>query len=114
VSRVIVRNATRDRVLGTRVQRADTFRLRLLGLMFCSGLAEGEGLVIRPCKAVHTHFMRFPIDVLFLDAAGRVVHLVPALKPWKQSPYVKQAVAVLELSAGAAGETAVGDQLEMA
>jgi uncharacterized protein len=111
VGGVIVQNATQGQVLGSRVRRADTFRLRLLGLMFVPCLGEGEGLLIRPCKAVHTHFMRFAIDVIFLDGENRVVHLALSLKPWKQSPYVRQAVAVLELPAGAAQAVHLGDQL---
>jgi uncharacterized protein len=110
---MIVRNLTRGRVLGTAVRRADTFGLRLLGLMFRQGLGAGEGLVIEPCSSVHSHFMRFPIDVLFLDAQWRVVHAIPAMAPWRFSPQVRGARRVLELAAGAAGETAPGDQLEV-
>jgi uncharacterized membrane protein (UPF0127 family) len=100
-------------VLGYKVSGADTFRLRLLGLMFRPSLPQGEGLLIRPCRAVHTHFMRFPIDLVFVDGDNRVVHLIPAMAPWKLSPTVREAEAVLELPAGAAGATAVGDQLEL-
>lgn len=110
---MIVRNATRGLVLGFQVSGAETFRLRLLGLMFRAGLPQGEGLLIRPCRAVHTHFMRFPIDVLFLDRESRVVHLIPAMAPWKLSPTIKDADAVLELPAGASGATAPGDLLEL-
>ncbi|MDF2629995.1 MAG: hypothetical protein K0R39_3826 [Symbiobacteriaceae bacterium] len=110
---MIVRNATRGLVLGYKVSGADTFRLRLLGLMFRPSLPQGEGLLIRPCRAVHTHFMRFPIDLVFVDGDNRVVHLIPAMAPWKLSPTVREAEAVLELPAGAAGATAVGDQLEL-
>lgn len=109
---VIVRNVTRGLVLGYKVSGAETFRLRLLGLMFRSGLPQGEGLLIRPCRAVHTHFMRFPIDVLFLDGENRVVHVIPAMSPWKLSPTVRAADAVLELPAGTAGATAPGDKIE--
>jgi uncharacterized protein len=109
---MIVRNVTTGQVLGARVNRADTFGRRLLGLMFRSGLGPGEGLWIEPCKGVHTHFMRIPIDVLFVDRQGRVVHVIPAMGPWKQSPLVRAAVAVVELAAGAMGSTAVGDVIE--
>ncbi len=111
---MIVRNLDREVVLATRVRQADTFGLRLRGLMFRSALAEGEGLLIVPCQAVHTHFMRFPIDVLFLDEQDRVIHLIRSMRPWRQSPYVKGAKAVLELAAGAAGPTEVGDWLHIA
>jgi uncharacterized membrane protein (UPF0127 family) len=81
--------------------------------MFQSRLPAGEGLLIKPCRSVHTHFMRFPIDVLFLDRENRVVHVIPAMAPWKLSPNVRAADAVLELPAGASAGTAAGDQLEL-
>lgn len=110
---MIVRNRARGLTLGTAVAEADSFLLRLRGLMFRKALAPGEGLVIRPCNAVHTHFMRFPIDVLFLDDEGRVLHVIPAMPPWRQSPIVRGARAVLELASGAAGTTQAGDRLEV-
>ncbi|MGE5672766.1 MAG: DUF192 domain-containing protein [Mycobacterium leprae] len=109
---MIIHNRTKGHVLGVEVRPADSFGTRLLGLMFRRSLGPGEGLLIEPCKAIHTHFMRFPIDVLFLDGLGQVLHVIPAMAPWRHSPYIKGANSVLELPAGAAGETEVGDQLE--
>lgn len=106
---MIVRNLTQDLVLGDAVERANSFRLRLLGLMFRPRLQAGGGLWLEPCRSVHTHFMRFPIDLLFLDGEGRVVRVIRALRPWRISPVVREAVAVLELPAGAAGPTSPGD-----
>lgn len=107
----MVRNVSRNRVLGRAVRKADSFWLRLRGLMFRRPLAEGEGLWIEPCNAVHTHFMRFPIDVIFLDRQHVVVHVIPAMAPWRFSPVIRQAMAVLELPAGASQGTAPGDRL---
>lgn len=109
---MLVRNLRTGEILGSRVGKADSFGRRLRGLMFRSGLGQGEGLLIEPCKSVHTHFMRFPIDVLFLDRERRVVHFIPAMAPWKTSPLIKGAHAVLEVTAGAAEGTTVGDRLE--
>lgn len=106
---MIVHNLTRSIVLGDRIRRADTFRLRLLGLMFHPGLQPGEGLWLEPCRQVHTHFMRFPLDLLFLDPEGRVLHTLAGFPPWRISPAVPGARAVLELPAGAMGETRPGD-----
>ncbi|OTA40127.1 MAG: hypothetical protein A6D92_23460 [Symbiobacterium thermophilum] len=106
---MIVRNLTRGLALGDRIRRADTFRLRLLGLMFRPGLEPGEGLWLEPCCQVHTHFMRFPLDLLFLDAEGRVLRALASFPPWRISPAVPGARAVLELPAGAMGETRPGD-----
>lgn len=108
---MLVRNLSRNLVLGRSVHRAARFYERLLGLMFRRELAAGEGLWIEPCRSVHTHFMRFPIDVLFIDRCQTVVQVIPAMQPWRFSPLVRQAVAVLELPAGSAGGTAPGDRL---
>lgn len=98
-------------MLGTAVRTADTFGRRLRGLMFRQALTPGEGLYITPCQAVHTHFMRMAIDVIFVDRDWRVLRVIPAMPPWRQSPLVKGAAGVIELAAGAAGATAPGDQL---
>lgn len=99
------------RPLATRVGLADGFFSRLRGLMGRAPLAAGEGLWIRPCQQVHTQFMRGPIDVLFLDAEGRVLQCIPAMKPWRFSPFLREARSVLELAPGAAAGVAVGDRL---
>lgn len=106
-----MRNVTQNLLLGDAVERADRFRRRLLGLMFQPRLHWGGGLWLEPCRSVHTHFMRFPIDLLFLDQEGRVVRVIRALQPWRISPVVREAVAVLELPAGAAGPTSPGDRV---
>src|ERR671922_1038887 len=62
---------------------ADRFASRLRGLLGRRGLAPGEGLLIRPASSIHTFFMRFPIDVAFLDRDGVVVKVVPNLSPWR-------------------------------
>ncbi len=106
---MIVRNLTRGLVLGDRIRRADTFRLRLMGLMFRPRLEPGEGLWLEPCRQVHTHFMRFPLDLVFMDPEGRVLRVLRAFPPWRVSPLVAGARAVLEIPAGAAGGTQPGD-----
>lgn len=108
---MLIRNVSRNEVLGRTVGRADRFHRRLLGLMFRRELSEGEGLWIEPCQSVHTHFMRFPIDVVFVDRQETVVHVIPAMQPWRFSPTIRQAAAVLELPAGAARRTAPGDRI---
>ena len=78
---------------------AATFLTRLRGLLGRSGLGEGEGLLIRPTSSIHMFFMRFALDVAFLDRDGRVVKLVPGLRPWRMS-FARGARSALELSAG--------------
>src|SRR5207253_3120640 len=87
------------RTVCDRCSVADTFLPRLRGLLGRRGLAPGEGLLLRPCSSIHTMFMRFAVDVVFLDRELRVVHVVPNLRPWRLAAS-KGARSVLELAAG--------------
>ena len=72
---------------------------RMKGLLGRSELRPGEGLLLRPASAIHTFFMRFPIDAVFLDRDGRVVGIADDVAPWRTAGR-KGAKAVLELPAG--------------
>jgi len=108
-----VNNETRQRLLADGAERATSFLQRFKGLMGRRSMAVGEGLHIVPCNSIHTFFMRIPIDVLFLDAQGRIVKQMPALPPWRATSVYFQARSVLELPAGvlAASGTQEGDVL---
>ncbi len=95
-------------------EMADRPLSRLRGLMGRSGLPAGEGLLLSPAPAIHTGFMRFPIDALFLDRELRVLSVVERLRPWRFASQ-RKAHAVLELSAGECARRGVeiGDQLEL-
>lgn len=86
---------------------------RLRGLLGRDGLPEGHGLLIRPTWSVHTAFMRFPIDVVFLDRNMRVLQVTENLAPWRAASR-RGARSVLELPAGECARVglAAGDQLE--
>ena len=71
------------------------------GLLGRRALELDEGLLLRPAGSVHTAFMRFPIDVVFMDDEGRVLRVADRIKPWRTAS-VKGAKAVIELPAGAA------------
>lgn len=88
---------------------------RLRGLLGRDGLEPGEGLLLRPASSVHTYFMRFPIDVVFLDRALVVVGIADGLDPWRAASR-RGAKAVLELPAGESSRRGlvVGDQLTLA
>ena len=94
---------------------ADNPLRRMKGLLGRDGLESGEGLLLRPASAVHTYFMRFPIDVVFLDAALVVVGISDDVDPWRATSR-RGAKAVLELRAGESARRglAVGDRLELA
>lgn len=83
---------------------ANHFLTRLRGLWFRPPIQLGQGILISPCQQVHTHFMGYPIDVVFLDDRLHVCHIIPSLSPWKISAHIKQAKHVLELPAGAASQ----------
>jgi uncharacterized protein len=71
------------------------------GLLGRRSLELDEGLLLRPAGSVHTAFMRFPIDVVFVDEEGRVLRVADRVKPWRAAG-AKGAKAVVELPAGAA------------
>lgn len=82
------------------VEPARTFFKRLKGLMFRDKMAPGTALLLAPCPQIHTCFMRFPIDVLFLAEDGTVLYVRENMKPWRLSPIVRHAVQTLELPSG--------------
>lgn len=83
------------------IRLADGFFSRLRGLLFAPALQPGQGLLIRPCAAVHTAFMTYPIDVVFLDRAWKIRRIVPCLLPWRAAAF-PGAYQTLELAAGEA------------
>ena len=82
-----------------RARVATSFGSRFRGLMGAAELPPGEGLLLPGTSSVHTHFMRFPIDVVFLDTERRIVSVVPALRPWRFAA-AQGSDSVLELAAG--------------
>lgn len=84
-----------------RIQSAASFWQRFVGLLGRSSLAPDEALLITPCNNIHTFFMRFAIDVVFLDRSGVVVAIVPRVRPWRVA-IARKAYACLELAAGGA------------
>jgi uncharacterized membrane protein (UPF0127 family) len=87
-------------VIAEKVEEARTFLSRLRGLMYRQALPSGEALLIKPCDSIHTFGMRFSIDVLFLDSAGKILKAIRALKPGKVVGPVRGGTAVLEMVSG--------------
>lgn len=110
-----VTNGDRGTVLAERVTSANTFFGRFRGLMGRAELPTGHGLLLDGDNSIHTFFMRFPIDVVFLDRQRRVVHLMHRVAPWRISKIIWRARAVLELPPGtlASTDTRVGDLLKV-
>ncbi len=87
---------------------------RMRGLLGRRELPPGEGILLRPAGSVHTFFMRFPIDVVWLDRDLRVTSIRPHLVPWRMA-FGPRAKAALELTAGESERRGLstGDQLDL-
>lgn len=95
------------------VQHATSLWARSRGLLGRKGLELGSALLIEPCSGIHTFGMSFPIDAIFLNKEGAVVHLVQDMKPMRVSRYLFNARSVLELPTGTIQITGtqLGDEL---
>lgn len=102
-----------SRTLVERVRIADTFFSRFVGLMGKRSLDPSEGLLLRRCPRVHTCFMHFPIDVIYLSSEDRVLH-TETLGPWRMGSRVKGAKHVLELSVGKKDDVNIGYEMKFA
>jgi len=102
-------------VVCERCSLADSPVARMKGLLGRDGLEQGEGLLLRPAASIHTFFMRFPIDAVFLDKSLVVVGIEDAIDPWRTAKQ-RGAKSVLELPAGESTRRglSVGDQLTLA
>lgn len=111
--KLTVRNLTRQTVLARELEVAGSAAARSKGLLGRDGLAPGTGLWIAPCESVHTFFMRFPIDLVYLDRKNCVRKVRHAVGAWRASACLT-AHSVLELPAGTAraSRTERGDTLE--
>jgi len=109
---VRVWNRTRDTVLGAAVDVADTSAKRRTGLLKHVRLNPGEGLWIVPCESVHTFFMKFPIDLVYVDKRRKVRKVRSRVPAWRLSACLS-AHSIVELPAGTVEQTGtqVGDEL---
>lgn len=108
-------NKTKNTVLAEDVIVAKDIFSRLKGLLGKSGLRNKEALIITPCDSIHTFFMKFSIDVVFIDKKNRVVKVISSMKPFRISAVYFNAHSVIELPPGIIRETAttVGDSLSL-
>jgi uncharacterized protein len=93
-------NATTQRTLAHCAENARGAWRQFMGLMGQRGLPESGGLILPSTRGVHTHFMRFAIDVVFYDKAGVIVGIEHTLRPWRFSAYHFAAVGAIELPSG--------------
>jgi hypothetical protein len=78
-------NGRTGEVIASRGRMADNFKTRTVGLLGDARLDEDEALIIKPCWSIHTFFMRFPIDVLFLDKQGKLKKVINKMPAWRMA-----------------------------
>jgi len=112
---VPVINLSKQTWLATKVRKADNFVTRLVGLLKRTTLGPEEALWLMPSKGIHTIGMKFPIDVVFLNKAHRVIGLISAMAPYRLSSVHLRSFSVLELPNGTIrkSRTEIGDQFEI-
>lgn len=114
MKKIKILNKYNNHVYGENVKIADSFYDRLKGLMFVEEMEDCDGLIIEPCNSIHTFFMRFKIDVLFLDSSNRIIQIYKEMPPWRLTRIFFKASKVLELKSGTIpSNTKIGDQLEV-
>src|SRR5580700_6790115 len=111
---MVVRNLTRNAILADAAEMADTSAKRRTGLLKHTHLDPGQGLWIVPCESVHSFFMKFAIDLVYLDRRKKVRKVRHRMVPWRLSACFT-AHSILELPAGAVetSRTQAGDQLHI-
>ncbi len=106
-------NKSQDNLISNQATLADTFFSRMIGLLKHTSLPRNEALIITHCNSIHMFFMKFPIDVIFVDKKDKVVGLVERIKPNRLSSTYWKASYAIELAEGVIAEKKVqiGDQL---
>lgn len=109
-------NSSKNNLIAGEVKLADSFIKRGLGLLPKSSISEDEGLVIKPCCSVHTIFMRFSIDILFINKKNEVIALYKSVKPYRILPIHLTSSYVVELASGVINAKNIkkGDTLTLA
>ena len=98
-------NKTRQTILAENAVIAQTPLKRMIGLLSHRSFEPGEALIIKPCKSIHTFFMRFAIDVIFVDSGNRITRTIRSMRPFRISGIYLNATFCIELPAGTLDKT---------
>ncbi len=111
----VLKSTSKNKILIPELKVAETFVQRGFGLIPCKSLSADQGLLIGQCKSIHTFFMSFAIDCVFVDKAFNVKALVENIPPWRLTKFYWTADSVIELAAGSIRrlEIELGDQLHV-
>lgn len=106
-------NKTKNTLLAEEVVLANNLLTRMQGLLGKREMKKGQALILNPCDSVHTFFMRFTIDVIFVDRQQKVDLAISCLKPWRLSPVCWKAKFAIELPCGVIKDshTEKGDEI---
>jgi uncharacterized membrane protein (UPF0127 family) len=112
--RYVLRHARTGLVLASDLEQAFDAGRRRQGLLGRRRLAAAAALILAPCGAIHTFFMRFPIDVVFARRDGEVVKVCARVRPWRTA-FARGSFAAIELASGRARDLDIkpGDRLEL-
>ena len=107
-------NKENSQTLSAKAKVADSFLKRLRGLMFKKSIGEDEALIFYKAASIHTFFMRFPIDIIFLNKESKVIKICPNLKPWKMVFCLKSAITIeFQANKASINSLKIGDTLEI-
>jgi hypothetical protein len=97
------------------IKLATSILQRFFGLMGKPALPTGQGLWLEPCDSIHSCFMRFCFDAIFLSKEGEIVHLIQGMRPWRMSPILFKSNVVVELPQGSIEQAGlkIGDKLSL-
>jgi len=100
--------------LATNAKLATVMIDRMIGLMFRKKMDGFDALIIEDCKSIHTCFMKYPIDVVFIDRKNKIVKIKNNIKPWRVTPIYFSASKAIEFTSGSvSSDFKIGDQLEV-
>ena len=107
-------NKNNGKILADNLKIADNFFKRLQGLLGKNSFNEGDGLHIIPCTSIHSFFMKFRFDAIFLNKNNEIVYLIQNMPAWRVSKICFSGYSVVELPSGVIKETeiSIGDVLE--
>lgn len=90
----------KGKVICEKVEIADSFFKRFMGLMYRKNMNENEGLLLDPCNEIHTFGMKFPIDTITVSSDNIIIYIDENIAPRRVRPRIKEGKKVLELNAG--------------
>ena len=103
-----------ETIIARKARTAESFFDRLIGLMFSKEMGEFDGLLLKSCRSIHTFFMNYPIDAIFLNDEMEVIHIVRNMRPWRITGFYFKASQVLEIKGGTLPDHILkGDRVEV-